>query len=150
MSIFFYAADDVNKPCDFDYGSPLVQDGVAVGILSQQKNCQSSPYDSSIYTRLASYYYWIREEANTQPSNCSKSTIATSSTSTALDGPISSTTRMPTSTSTTPSIVTTTTAIGPSVPPGYNGYICPADNGFFPIDPGIVFTFPFSKILQYF
>jgi len=69
-----HSADDVQKPCDFDYGSPLIQDGLAVGILSQQNNCQTSPNNSSIYTRLASYYYWIREEANTQPNSCLTST----------------------------------------------------------------------------
>ena len=64
------SASDVNKPCDYDFGSPLIQDGYAVGILSQQIGCQSSPFDSSIYTRIASYFAWIRQEASTQPSSC--------------------------------------------------------------------------------
>jgi len=132
----------VNKPCDFDYGSPLVQDGVAVGILSQQNNCQSSPYDSSMYIRLASYYNWIREEAFIQPRNCFKSTTTTSSTQTTQESaPTTTSTTMPTSTETTPSTVTTSTTIQPTVPPNY---VCQEENGFFPIDPGIVFTSSFS------
>ena len=123
----------MQKPCDFDYGSPLVQDGVAVGILSQQNNCQSSsPYDSSIYTRLASYYYWIREEANTQPSNCFKPTVTTGfPTTQAPTTPTISTTTLPTQRPTT-----TPTTARPTVSPGY---VCPEENGFFPIDPSIIF-----------
>ena len=109
---------DVNKPCDYDFGSPLVQDGYAVGILSQQIGCQSFPFESSIYTRLASYFAWIRQEASTQPGSCFRATTTTL-------------TSTPLSTTTTIDMTTSTTTAAP--------FVCPEQNGFFPLDPSIFF-----------
>jgi hypothetical protein len=62
---------DVSSPCHYDEGSPLVQNGIAVGIMSKNKGC-IAPYIPSIFTRLSVYYYWINavggQQALTTPS----------------------------------------------------------------------------------
>nr|CAH0105871.1 unnamed protein product [Daphnia galeata] len=47
-----------SSPCQYDEGSPLVQNGIAVGIMSKNKGC-AAPYTPSIFTRLSIYYYWL-------------------------------------------------------------------------------------------
>lgn len=54
-------AQDNSSPCRFDEGSPLVQDGAVVGIVSQNKGC--NPVDNhlppTIYTYVFPYTPWL-------------------------------------------------------------------------------------------
>ena len=63
---------DNSSPCVYDEGSPLVQYGSAVGIMSKNKGCSAaSAADGiirpTIYTRLTAYYAWLRTNAGQQP-----------------------------------------------------------------------------------
>lgn len=59
--------DDKGGPCTYDEGSPLVQNGMAVGMMSYQRNCWTDPFFSAIYTRLIVYREWLEMVAGTQP-----------------------------------------------------------------------------------
>ncbi len=65
-----FLESDLGGPCNLDEGSPLVQDGLAVGIVSLHR-CGENPFYSSIYTRLASYFDWFQRIAGFQPNSCS-------------------------------------------------------------------------------
>ncbi|XP_032786898.2 trypsin-1 isoform X1 [Daphnia magna] len=60
------AGSDVSSPCQYDEGSPLVQNGIAVGVMSKNQGC-GVPYVPSIFTRLSVYYYWLNVIAGQQP-----------------------------------------------------------------------------------
>lgn len=61
-------------PCEYDEGSPLtqvanyggVQETIVVGIMSKNLGC-GNPSIPSIYTRLATYYSWLLQNAGQQP-----------------------------------------------------------------------------------
>jgi secreted trypsin-like serine protease len=60
------------SPCNYDQGSPLVQatdtGNIVVGIMSKNRGCVA-PYPPTIYTRLASYYPWLKQSAGQQPAS---------------------------------------------------------------------------------
>ncbi|XP_046639652.1 trypsin-1-like [Daphnia pulicaria] len=66
------AGDGTTSPCDYDQGSPLVQSSdtgnIVVGIMSKNRGCVA-PYPPTIYTRLSSYYPWLKQTAGQQPAN---------------------------------------------------------------------------------
>ncbi|KAI9556820.1 hypothetical protein GHT06_016611 [Daphnia sinensis] len=90
------AGSSVSSPCQYDEGSPLVQNGIAVGIMSKNQGC-GTPYVPSIFTRLSAYYYWLNVVGGQQPI------------------PAATTTTTPSTTSTTAS-TTTTTIVVPTAP----------------------------------
>ncbi|XP_057373732.1 chymotrypsin-1-like [Daphnia carinata] len=110
------AGSDVSSPCQYDEGSPLVQNGIAVGIMSKNQGC-GAPYVPSIFTRLSVYYYWLNVVGGQQP-------IPTATTKTTPS--ITSTTVPPTTTTivvpTAPCLncetppTTTTTIVVPTAP----------------------------------
>ncbi|XP_057373943.1 serine protease ami-like [Daphnia carinata] len=61
-------------PCEYDEGSPLTQEAnyggvqqtIVVGIMSKNLGC-GDPTIPSIYTRLATYYSWLLQNAGQQP-----------------------------------------------------------------------------------
>ncbi|EFX81484.1 hypothetical protein DAPPUDRAFT_230857 [Daphnia pulex] len=61
-------------PCEFDEGDPLIQDAnyggiperIVVGIMSKNQGCADTT-TPSIYTRLATYYSWLLQNAGQQP-----------------------------------------------------------------------------------
>ena len=63
--------NDTESPCHYDEGSPLVQNGLAVGIMSKNNGCgaigAALTFDPTIYTRLSSYYSWLVTTAGPQP-----------------------------------------------------------------------------------
>ncbi|XP_046440127.1 trypsin-1-like [Daphnia pulex] len=73
------AGSDVSSPCHYDEGSPLVQNGIAVGIMSKNKGC-TAPYIPSIFTRLSVYYYWINAVGGQQAITTSSTPATTLST----------------------------------------------------------------------
>ncbi|EFX74253.1 hypothetical protein DAPPUDRAFT_324510 [Daphnia pulex] len=73
------AGSDVSSPCHYDEGSPLVQNGIAVGIMSKNKGC-IAPYIPSIFTRLSVYYYWINAVGGQQAITTSSTPATTLST----------------------------------------------------------------------
>lgn len=64
----------VVAPCNYDQGTPLIQEAnyggipetIVVGIGSKNLGC-SDPSVPTIYTRLASYYAWLLQTAGQQP-----------------------------------------------------------------------------------
>lgn len=81
LSIYYFSircADPGGSPCQYDEGSPLVQDfvdpdtlnvtSVAVGIFSKNKMCTYPSLEAiSIYTRLSAFDSWLRNTAGQQP-----------------------------------------------------------------------------------
>jgi len=64
------AGDDFHSPCEFDGGVPLVQNGVAVGIFSNDRGCGTNQV-ASIFTKLTAYFSWLLQNAGQQtPSQC--------------------------------------------------------------------------------
>lgn len=59
-------AQDFASPCDYDEGSPLVQDGMVVGIMSKNRGCGDA-FPPTIYTRLVAFFSWITSIAGQQP-----------------------------------------------------------------------------------
>lgn len=68
------AGGGTSSPCDFDEGTPLVQnytDGtkIVIGVMSRaEPNCDSAT-SPSVYTRLTAYYAWLLQIAGQQPAN---------------------------------------------------------------------------------
>ena len=67
---------DNSSPCVYDEGSPLVQYGSAVGIMSNNKGCSAASAGAdgadgilrpTVYTRMTAYYSWLRTNAGQQP-----------------------------------------------------------------------------------
>lgn len=62
------------SPCDFDEGTPLVQqytDGtrIVVGVMSKPEPACDAATAPSMYTRLTAYYAWLLQTAGQQPAN---------------------------------------------------------------------------------
>nr|CAH0112824.1 unnamed protein product [Daphnia galeata] len=57
---------DTSSPCNFDQGSPLVQDNFVVGIVSKNRGCNGN-FPPTIYTRLSAFHVWIASVAGKQP-----------------------------------------------------------------------------------
>lgn len=96
---------DVSSPCQYDEGSPLVQNGIAVGIMSKNKGC-TAPYTPSIFTRLSIYYYWLNAVGGQQ-------------TFTTLSAPATTLSTVPSTAPTAPCFnceTTTTTTIQTTIP----------------------------------
>lgn len=60
------AGSETASPCNFDQGSPLLQYGYIVGIVSTNQGC-ATPFVPTIFTRLTSYYAWLLRNAGQQP-----------------------------------------------------------------------------------
>ncbi|XP_057374173.1 trypsin V-B-like [Daphnia carinata] len=61
-------AGDTQSPCQYDEGSPLVQNGYVVGVMSRNSGCDASgTVIPTIYTRLSVYYNWMVTTAGIQP-----------------------------------------------------------------------------------
>lgn len=73
------AGSDVSSPCQYDEGSPLVQNGIAVGVMSKNQGC-GVPYVPSIFTRLSVYYYWLNVIGGQQPFPTATTTEPTTTT----------------------------------------------------------------------
>ena len=78
ISFLIRCTDPGGSPCQYDEGSPLVQDfedpntlqgiPVAVGIFSKNKMCAYGTLDAvGIYTRLSAFESWLRNTAGQQP-----------------------------------------------------------------------------------
>jgi trypsin len=76
--VFNFFSDPGGSPCQYDEGSPLVQELVdpdtsekiptAVGIFSKTKICAyGTPEAPGIYTRLSEFYSWLLATAGQQP-----------------------------------------------------------------------------------
>lgn len=75
---FSLCAAPTGSPCQYDEGSPLVQEipdpndatlptiTTAVGIFSKSERCAVSQ-DKSVFTRLSVYYDWLKNTAGLQP-----------------------------------------------------------------------------------
>lgn len=102
---------DTSSPCNYDEGSPLVQSGVVIGVMSHNKGCLP-PYVPTLYTRLSAHYDWFLRVAGLQPNKPTTSTTSSPATST-TDSTVTLTDDLPTegptgdtTTSTTPYIPT--------------------------------------------
>ena len=104
----------MSSPCKYDEGSPLVQNGIAVGIMSRNADC-TAPYSPTIYTRLSAYYSWLLRFAGSQPPqpNIPYPTVAPETTT--LSPPTTTSSIANTSTETTTKTTTTPFTI-PTVP----------------------------------
>ncbi|XP_046439907.1 chymotrypsin-1-like isoform X1 [Daphnia pulex] len=59
---------DHASPCYYDEGSPLMQNGFVVGVMSRNKGCDAAgTIEPTIFTRLSPYYNWISTTAGLQP-----------------------------------------------------------------------------------
>ncbi|EFX66677.1 hypothetical protein DAPPUDRAFT_331826 [Daphnia pulex] len=65
---------DHASPCYYDEGSPLMQNGFVVGVMSRNKGCDAAgTIEPTIFTRLSPYYTWISTTAGLQPVSCNLS-----------------------------------------------------------------------------
>lgn len=105
------------SPCRYDEGSPLIQNGIAVGVMSRNKGC-TAPYPPTVYTRLSAHYSWILRIGGTQPplpaTPYPTPTAGTTFTSSTTQPTTTESTALPTTASTTQG--TTTKFVVPTAP----------------------------------
>jgi len=100
-----------SSPCQYDEGSPLVQNGIAVGIMSKNQGC-TFPYTPSIFTRLSVYYYWLNVVAGQQSSPTTSAPVTTPA-ATTITLPTAPCLNCETTTTTTPAATTITIPTAP-------------------------------------
>jgi len=101
------AGSETSSPCNYDEGSPLVQSGTIIGIMSHNRGC-APPYVPTLYTRLSAHYDWFLRVAGLQPSKPATTVTSISTPVTTLDP--EETSPSTASSATTTTITTTTQA----------------------------------------
>ncbi|KAK4015937.1 chymotrypsin-1 isoform X1 [Daphnia magna] len=68
QNAYMICTGDTQSPCHYDEGSPLVQNGYVVGVMSRNNGCDATgTVVPTIYTRLSVYYNWMVAIAGIQP-----------------------------------------------------------------------------------
>ncbi|KAI9556499.1 hypothetical protein GHT06_016288 [Daphnia sinensis] len=68
QNAYMICTGDTQSPCHYDEGSPLVQNGFVVGVMSRNTGCDAiGTVVPTIYTRLSIYYTWMVATAGIQP-----------------------------------------------------------------------------------
>jgi secreted trypsin-like serine protease len=64
----YKGVENTGSPCYYDEGSPLMENGFVIAVMSRNKGCDpTGMMEPTIYTRLSPYYTWIATTAGSQP-----------------------------------------------------------------------------------
>lgn len=122
---------ETSTPCNYDEGSPLVQNGIVIGIMSHNKGCLP-PYAPTLYTRMSAHYDWLLKVAGLQPPRPSTTTSASTSVSVTEETTTAEATTAETTTSSQPADITTpattTTTSTTTTPPPFTVPTAPCIN----------------------